>query len=196
MVAAHESVPLRLYALLLPAALFVVPLIGCHTRESEMIAPAGRERADLLVHAWATHVGAPARRLGPDGDMTLGETGFYYEAGEDALYGRAWVNMARTRNAPAERLETYRRMQAALNDPRIGGMFERADGYFVLDEQRQGFFLVRRFNVSETSPETIVRDMERLQNVAARWTAKWFLNVAMIMHGKEPAPERRVLMAD
>ena len=128
--------------------------------------------------------------------MSLGETGLYYEESEDVLYGRAWVNIARTRNAPPARLEIYRRMQVALNDPRIGGMYEHAGGYFVLDEQREGFFLVRRFSVSQTSPEVLVRTMERLQTVAAKWTTKWFLDVAMIMHGKEKAPERPVLLED
>jgi hypothetical protein len=104
--------------------------------------------------------------------------------------------MARTKDAPPERIATYRRMEAALNDPAIGGMFEHDNGQFVLDTERQGFFLVRAFPVAQTTPQGLERDMERLRKIAARWSAEWFKDVAMIMHGNEKPREHPVMLED
>jgi hypothetical protein len=161
-----------------------------------MIASAGRERADGLVHAWATHQGMPARMLDDKNDLSLGETGLYYAAADDMLYGRVWVTMARTRNASPEDLDLYRRMLATLNDTHVGGLYDRADGYFVLNEERGGYYLVRKFAVPHTTPESLIRDMERMQAVAAPWTTKWFVEVALILHGKRKPPDRRVTLDD
>lgn len=175
---------------------FGAPLVACCDGTSTMIAPAGPTRTESLVQAWASHIGAPDRHLDATGDIALGETGLAYDAGHDVLYGRAWINMARTHNAPPERIATYRRMAVALNDPKIGGMYDRAGGHFVLDEARGAFFLVRAFPVRETTEGQLVRDMEKMRNVADHWTMKWFLDVAMVMHGKEKALTHPILIGD
>lgn len=180
-------------SLLLPATLV---LAACDERKSTVNMPSGAERVATLAQAWADHVGAPDRKLDASGDMALGDSGMAYDASRGLLYGRVWVTMALTKNAPASELLILRRMEAALNDPRMGGLYERAGSYFVLDEKREGYFLVRAFPVSETTPKELIRSMERMQTVAARWTTKWFLDVAMIMHGKEKAPTHPVTMDD
>lgn len=154
----------------------------------------GRARADALVAAYAAERGAPARTLDDKGDVTFGSTGLYHAPTEDALYGRVYINNALIEDAPPEELANYRRMVAALNDPRIGGMYERGGGYFVLDEQRQAYFLVRRFPLPLTDPQTLIADMAQMERVGARWTGEWLFQVAMIMHGRRPAPTRRVTL--
>jgi hypothetical protein len=179
--------------LLAPLAL---ALSGCDEGKSTVIAQSGPERAAQLAHSWASHVGAPERTLDAAGDMPLGDSGIAYDARSDTLYGRVWINMALIKNTPADQVEPQRRLVAALNDPKIGGMFDHAGGHFVLDENREGYFLVRAFPVARTTPEKLIDDMERMQTVAARWTTKWFFRVAMIMHGKEKAPTSPVTLQD
>jgi len=179
--------------LLVPLAL---ALPGCDEGKSTVIAQSGPERAAQLAHVWASHVGAPERKLDASGDMPLGDSGLAYDAQSDTLYGRVWINMALIKNTPADQVEPQRRLVGALNDPKIGGMFDHAGGYFVLDENREGYFLVRAFPVARTTPEKLIDDMERMQTVAARWTTKWFFRVAMIMHGKEKPPEHPVTLQD
>ena len=175
--------------------LFAVALLaGCQSGSGDMIAHAGPERAAALVAFYARQVGAADRRMGPDGDVSFGESGLYYDAAKDVLYGRVYVNMARIKDAPPARLDAYRRMAVALND--VGGMFDRGGGYFVLDENRQGYFLVRPFSVPHTTPESLDRDMARMRAVAARWNSEWFFTVAMIMHGNRKPPERPVPLPD
>jgi hypothetical protein len=178
------------WAMPVPAALV---LWGCDG-SGTVIAPAGPARAAQLAQVWARHVGAPQSELDASGDMALGGSGIAYDPARDTLYGRVWINMALTKSASPEQLAVLRRMVVALNDPKIGGMYDRAGGYFVLDEQREGYFLVRAFPVAQTEPDKLVRDMERMQAVAARWTTKWLLDVAMIMHGKEPAPTHPIAL--
>ncbi len=156
----------------------------------------GRTRAETLAAAWALHEGAPERGLDTFGDLSLGETGVAYHEAGDVLLGRVWINMARTENAPPERLALYRKMEKALNDPAIGGMYDRAGGSFMLDEDRGGFFLVRSFPVESTTSESLIAGMEAMKIVAARWTTQWFGEVALIMHGTRPAPARPIRHAD
>jgi hypothetical protein len=193
----RRIVPVRRLVPMLGAGLLAglgLPLSACGEGSSSVSAQSGPERASQLAHVWAAHVGAPDRTLDAAGDMPLGDTGIAYDPTRDTLYGRVWVTMALTKGAPADEIATLRRMEAALNDPRMGGLYEHAGGYFVLDEKREGYFLVRAFPVAQTTPEKLVRDMERMQTVAARWTTKWFLDVAMIMHGKEPPPAHPVTL--
>lgn len=189
---AHDHVARFAFGAAAGLTLLVAPVAGCHMGEPRMNESADAQRAAELAKSFAAHAGAADRALGPDGDLSLGETGLQYDARANILYGRVWINIARIKNAPPERLEAYRKMLAALNDPHIGGMYEQAGGYFVLDPQREGFFLVRKFPVSKTTQATLQRDMERLQTVAAKWSTTWFLDVAMIMHGKEPAPVQQI----
>ena len=95
--------------------LFAVALLaGCQSGSGDMIAHAGPERAAALVAFYARQVGAADRRMGPDGDVSFGESGLYYDAAKDVLYGRVYVNMARIKDAPPARLDAYRRMAVAL----------------------------------------------------------------------------------
>jgi hypothetical protein len=182
------------------AAWLLAPLAlassGCGEGRSGVIAQSGAQRAGQLAHVWAAHVGAPERQFDASGDMPLGDSGLAYDARSDTIYGRVWINMALIKGMPAEQVETQRRMVGALNDPRIGGMYDHAGGHFVLDEAREGYFLVRAFPVARTTPDKLVDDMERMRTVAARWTTKWLFEVAMIMHGNRAAPSRPVTLQD
>lgn len=191
------SSPRRSRALLLLVVIWAsIQVLGCQSEEDFMSKSDPRDQAAELARAWASSLGAPDRTLDAQNDLSLGETGVHFEPNSGLLCGRAWVNMARTSEAPAERLAAYRRMLTALNDPRIGGMYDRAGGQFVLDLQRQGFFLVRCFNVGRTERAEFVKHMSELQTVSGKWTLEWFLDVAMIMHGEEQAPSKPVSIYD
>lgn len=167
---------------------------GCGPGERDVTGLTGRARADALVAAYAAERGAGGRTLDDKGDVTFGSTGLFHAPAEDALYGRVYVNNALIEDAPPAELANYRRMVAALNDPKVGGMYPRGGGYFVLDEQRQAYFLVRRFPLALTDPGSLSEDMALLERVAARWTAEWLFQVAMVMHGRRPAPTRPVTL--
>ena len=85
-------------------------------------------------------------------------------------------------------------MVDALNDPAIGGMFDRGGGSFVLDEKRDAYFLVRDFPVATTDERSLIDGMERLQSVTATWVVRWFYRVAMIMHGHQLPPTHPVTL--
>ena len=169
--------------------------VGCSPRNGAVIPAAGHERAAALVAAYARAIGAPDRKLTGD-DVAFGESGFFYEAKTDTLFGRVYVTPAYVKDAPPAELANHRRVARALNDPAIGGMFDRGGGYFVLDEGREAYFLVRPFAVPATDPTALIAAMERMHDVAATWTTKWFYRVAMIVGGHAPAPSRPVTLAD
>jgi hypothetical protein len=167
---------------------------GCG--RTDVNAPAGREGAQMLVERYARQIGAAHRMLDPAGDISFGSTGFTYDAARDLLVGRVFINHVLIDDAPPEELANYRKVAVALNDPQIGGMFDRGGGVFFLDEGRQGIYLVRSFHVAETTPDALFAAMEALQDVAAIWTTKWLYRVSMIAHGNQPAPKQPVTRAN
>ena len=172
----------------------VVVCSACSKSGDAMIPSVGKPRAEALVSAYSDYAGAPGRKLSEQGDVSYGETGLAYSASDDVITGRVYVTAARTQDAPRERMASYHRMIGVLNDPTIGGQYERAGGIFILDENIGAFYLIRRFPVPQTTPESLIRDMDRMRDVAARWTTTWFFEVAMIMHGNRPPPREFVAM--
>lgn len=169
-------------------ATLVLAVSACSPGDNSMIPPTGKPRAEALVRAYSDYAGAPGRVLDDRGEVSYGDTGLSYSAPDEAIIGRAYVTAARTKDAPGERLESYRRMIATLNNPAIGGKYDQGGGYFLLDETKGAYYLVRRFPVAQTTPESLIEGMDRMHKVAARWTTTWFFEVAMMMHGNRPPP--------
>ena len=172
-------------------AVMMLALVAWMAGKPISLAANGPARASGLAQAWSRHVGVPDRDLGPTGDLSLGDTGLVYDATRNVLLGRVYVTMALTKGAADSEIATLRRMTGALNDPAIGGMYDRGGGHFVLDEAREGYYLTRSFPVPATTPQSLIHDMDRMREVAPTWTTRWFLDVAMVMHGKEKPPIRR-----
>lgn len=145
-------------------------------------------RAEALVRAYGSSKGMPERRLGPDYQVHFGETDFCFIPAENRLLVRVYVNPAKTQGQPEEIRVNYFRMLAALNNPEIGGMYDRAGGYFSIDEQVDAFFLVRSFDVSSTDPGILLPAVHRLQDIAAKWMTTWLAEVALIIHGHRKPP--------
>lgn len=178
------------------AALAGMLLFASGCREPEMVAGTRREGAQQLVERYARRIGATHRMLDAAGDISFGDVGFQYDAARDLLIGRVFVNHVLIDDAPPEELKNYRKVATALNDPKIGGMFDRGGGTFLLDETRQGIYLVRAFPVASTSSDALFDAMDALQIVAAIWTTKWLFRVTMIAHGNQSAPTAPVTRAN
>jgi len=148
----------------------------------------GIDRANELVVSYGRHIGVSDAQLDSNNDRSFGEYGFHYDKDRDILIARAFVAKAMIKTAGEQGQENYRLMEKVLNDPKIGGMFEQNGGYFILDEEKETYFLVKEFPVVATSPQSLRFEMEDLQNLAAVWRVRWFARVAKIMHGNEPAP--------
>ena len=157
---------------------------------------AGRARADALVASFGRAVGAHDARLDASGDVSFGEAGFHYDADRDALVGRVFVERAwAPDDAPAVK-DNFRKVAAALEDPKVGGMYEKGGGRFVLDEGKRAFFLTKDFPIATTTEAGLRREMEVLLDLGAVWATRWLARVAAVAHGWEPPPARRVTRAD
>jgi hypothetical protein len=152
----------------------------------------GREKANYLVASFARWLGVYDAELDMENDRALGECGFHYYPEKDALRGRVFIEMAWEPEDPIPVKDNFRKVAKALNDPDIGGKFERAGGKFVLDEEKRMFFLVKDFKVAETTPRALRVKMEKLLNVGATWSLEYFGRVSRIAHGWEPPPEAPV----
>lgn len=152
-----------------------------------------RIRARALVSLYAASLGQSGRELdAADNIMGFGDTSLQYRPQEHAIYGRVYITMALIDGSSPEWIKGYQDGLAMLNDPAVGGMYDRAGGRFVLDMEKEAFYLVRRFDVRQTSPQQFVQGMDRLKSVGASWTMQWFFEVSEIMHGTRAAPTKPV----
>lgn len=152
-------------------------------------------RANELVASYGRHLGASGEQL-DNNDRAFGSCGFHYDTTRNVLVGRAFVARAMTKTADEKGRENYRRVEKALNDPKVGGMFERAGALFVLEEEKEAYFLMKEFPVATTTEAALSADMDEMQNVAAMWTMRWFFRVSMIAHGHELPPTAPVTRAN
>jgi hypothetical protein len=179
-----------IFALLLLVA-SALPLSGCGTglgQDASMSNLSGTEKANALVTRYSRHLGAGDRALDASNDVSFGSSGLFYDKQRDVLIGRVLVTSAMLEGAPPEELVNLRRMVSALNDPAIGGMFDRGGGSFILDEDKDAYYLIRTFPLGSTTPSALIDNMERMEDIAATWTVRWFSRVAMIMHGHQTPP--------
>lgn len=159
----------------------------------------GLDQANALVNAFGKHLGVPDARLDADGDRAFGEAGFHYDPSCRELIGRVFV--AKTRlDLGAQQREQWENGLRLLNDPSVGGMFERNGGHFIINEEadrgRGMLFLVKAFPVATTTPRQLLQEMETLMNLGATWTMHWLPRVGRIAQGLEAAPTRPVTRDD
>lgn len=171
-------------------------LSGCQESDMSNVPPEGRVRAEALVAAYSQKRGVPDRLLTDENYVTYGEVSLRYLPESDELAVRVYVNAALLENAPPEELENYHKIVTFLNDPEVGGMYERAGGYFVLDDELQAYLLVRDTPVAQLTPPILVEQIEGLEQAAASWTTGWLGEVAMVMHGHRSKPTERVTIPE
>jgi hypothetical protein len=155
-------------------------------------APPGRAQANELMASYARRVGVYDAELDAEGDVAFGEFGFHHHPDRDVLTGRVFVAKAWREGATPETEDAYRKVARALDDPQIGRMFEQGGGYFVLDETKRMYFLMKDFPLATTTPAELAEQMEELRDLGATWTVRWFGRVADIAHGRELPPVRPV----
>ena len=173
---------IRAISVLLPCMVLLACVSGNNGKNLH-----GREKANYLVNAMGKRVHVPDAQLGSSDDRSFGEFGFHYDANRDVLTGRVFIAKAYLDKNPTI-TENFRKSAAALNDPKIGGLFEHAGGYFVLDEKKQKFFLMKDFPVENITPSQLWERMEDLIDLGARWSIKWVGHVGRMAHGYEPPP--------
>lgn len=152
----------------------------------------GREKANTLVSGYGKWLGVHDAELDHNNDRSFGGSGFHYNPDTDVLTGRVFIESAFMPNDSDAVKDNFRKVLRALNDPKVGGMFERGGGKFILDEEKRMFFLVRDFAVAGETQRTLRLKMEKLLNVGATWSLHWFARAAKIAHGWEAPPEAPV----
>jgi len=159
-------------------------------------APPGRDKAESLAQSYARKNGIYDAELDEQGDVSFGEYGFRHDADKDALTGRVFVAKAWMAGDPPEYQDAYRKVGRALNDPAVGGLFDQGSGYFRLDEEKRMYFLQRDFPLATTAAKDLAEGMERLRDLGATWTMRWFGRVADIAHGRALPPAKPVKQGD
>lgn len=151
----------------------------------------GRDHSNLLVTTYGKHIGAGMRTLGADDDLSFGDFGFHYNSSNGTLTARIFIMRAHLSDWGPKAAESNRKVAQALNDPRIGGMYERGGGHFILDEKKEMFFLVKDFSAN-IDLESFKYNMDELRNIGARWVLRWISHVADQALGHESPPKQLV----
>lgn len=150
----------------------------------------GRAKAEALVAAYAKHVGvhdALHQTLDADNDRSFGDFGFHYFPERDVLQARVYIVRSHGKDHP-DVVANEGKVDIALNDPKIGGMYDRGGGYFFLDEAKQITFLAKDYKASTTSAGDFIRDADNLNGLAGIWVTNWFGHLCGQTFGWEPMP--------
>lgn len=154
----------------------------------------GAVRAQAFLAAYAKHVGAHDavhQTFDKDSDRSFGDFGFHYFADKDVLQGRVFHANSHIKDWP-DRAHFERQVIAGLNDPKIGGMYDRGGGYFVLDEQKQIYFLVKDYSLATINVDLFIHDFDNLNDLSAIWLTSWGPHAARQSYGAEPPPTQRI----
>lgn len=156
----------------------------------------GREKAQALVAAYAKHVGAhdaEHQTLDPSSDRSFGDFGFHYYPDRDLIQARIFIVRSHIKDWP-ETASNEWRAQRAMEDPKIGGLYEHGGGHFILDEEKQICFLVKDYPVESTTAGFFISDMDHLMKIGARWSMSWAGHVAVQAAGAEPIPTQKITL--
>ena len=154
----------------------------------------GRTKAVALVAAYAKHVGvhdALHQTLDADDDRAFGDLGFHYFPQQDVLQAKVFILNPHPPEGPKE-AESRAKVDAGLNDPKIGGMYDRRGGYFFVDKKTGIIFLAKDYKLSTTEPDKFIVDVDNLNSLGAIWVTSWFGHAAVQSYGAEPLPTRRI----
>ena len=198
MAAVHDCRWRRLLPGMLVLLALLPGLFGCENERMTMATPRNPtlEQANELVATVGRDFGVRDARLDENLDRSFGDAGLRYDPLRRTLIGRAYVGRIELSQLSEDERKNWENNYRALNDPAIGGMFERGGGRFVLDEDKEILFLVKEFPVATTSPRVLRREMGELMNLAAVWTFRWFRRVIAIANDYEPAPTSPVTRAN
>ncbi len=95
---------------------------------------------------------------------------------------------------PPELKRRFRMVDTALQDPRIGGMYEMGGGKVHLIEEQREFVYTKEFDPLALSKVAFRKQFVYYLEVAQAWSESWYLQVARITHGKREAPTSPVTL--
>jgi hypothetical protein len=86
------------------------------------------------------------------------------------------------------------RMQEVLNDPNLGGRYERGSGgSFVYDDDAKAYYLVYAMPMKQLIRSDLVSAVEARLRIGEAWRKGWFDAVGRMAMGEEPAPINSVV---
>ena len=171
-------------------------LLGCNMNKNGC-EDTGRQKANEMISHLGGRMSVSDAHLGEDDDVAFGGCGFHYFEDKDIIAVRVFIAQGYFEDAKEATKDRFRNICRALNDPKIGGMFECGGGYFVFTEGEDSkFFLVREFLLSNTSTNQFVKNVDELINIGATWDIHWFEKVVDIVNGMEPPPMKPVTRKD
>lgn len=107
----------------------VMTLLGGCSMSNDISQLNGPTKANALVVNFGKHVGIDNAILDENYDRSFGEFGFHYDSDKNVLIGRVYITKADLNEATPEETESIYRVMKALNDPKVGGMFENGGGF-------------------------------------------------------------------
>jgi len=153
-------------------------------------------RVNELVMAVERLRGLSPTPLGREDQVAFGTLMFKYLAPREQLIAAIMVEDFDLWNKLGpDRAAKYKRSQAALSDPAIGGRFDSGGGAWMFEEATGRTYLYRSFPPDASAAE-VNAAIERMAAVVPAWTTRWSTAVAEIAHGHAPPPQRPVTLAD
>lgn len=158
-------------------------------------APTGPRSTDLAlerVRGWAARVfeGAHTLQFNDDGWLGFGPVSFEFLPVDGSVEVCVWIADTQIDGRTPAETARIAAVARALNDPSIGGMYERAGASFRWDRSVEAILLCKRLNAS-AQPSVFNAEVDELLDVALEWRLDWFFEVTTIVHDGQPRPATR-----
>ena len=183
--------------LVLPALLIlfaILILLNMEIFEKSKVPMSDFELADALIQKVAIQHGQKPLPLGDKSVVSYGTLQFQYIADSQEVEVAILAAEDELWNKLGSEFEhNYLKSKTALNDPKIGGMFDSAEGLWRFEPQTGRTYLYRSYSL-QTPPQEIVRDIEAMSEVVPAWETRWGGVVAEISQGITPPPTEKVTL--
>lgn len=179
----------------LAIVLALTTLAGCQApdkpSESKM---SELQSADALAQTVVTARGIKPASLAQTGVVSYGTLQFEFDVRTKRLVVSILTAEDELWNQLGPKFEqNYLKSKAALNDPKIGGMFDSGGGTWRFEPESGRTYLFKDYDL-DAPVAVIVADIDAMSRVVPAWSTRWSGAVAEIAQGIAPPPAARVTL--
>lgn len=165
----------------------------------------GWERGRRFMEAYSSHTDfylwnlknhGEETALKPDTDNSFfnGSVLMYYDSTNKNIRVSIFNLDGIKPNATDLEKNNFQKVFEAVNDPKIGGMFDKAGGIFTHSNDWKNLYLTNTYNIENMSVTEFISKVDNQQKLNDAWLKYWDKAVAQIVHSGQPAPTTPVTL--
>ncbi len=132
----------------------------------------------------------------PDTDIQLfnGAEIFRFDTQTGVLTVKMFTGDGHAITEKKDTVDKFMKFYNALSDPKIGGMFDKAGGYFTHSDDWKEIYLTKDYKINDFKLDEFLKQVDYQERVNNQWFSHWGVAVANIVHQGKPIPTQPVTL--